>query len=171
MRKTAVGVLLVGGLLVAVGGPVEALPGLAWQSTAATPAAGLAGIESEILAAATPVPVADEQLALGRVTVQPGAVIPPHEHPGTQLATILAGELTYTVLTGAVAVAGADGADITIRAGETLQLRPGDAVIEQPGALHTARNNGDEPVVIVLATLFPAGSPRTLFQEMATPTA
>ena len=137
------------------------------QTTAATPAAA-SGVSSLVLVAAPPAPVADGELALGRVTIDPGSTIPPHEHAGTQLATILSGELTYTVLTGSVAVRGADGADLVIAAGETVVLRPGDSLTEQPGAFHTARNNGAEQVVIMLATLFPAGAPRALYAE-ATP--
>lgn len=154
-------------LALALGRTVESLP----EAAQTTPAAGIPGLESRIYAAASPAPVADAELALGRVTVDPGATIPPHEHPGTQIADILSGELTYTVLTGQVAIVGADGAELTINAGETLRLRPGDAVVEQPGALHTARNEGNEPVVIVLATLFPAGSPRAIYQSAATPAA
>jgi len=166
--------VLFGLLVVALGvGLLGAVPaGAGWQadrSPAATPLAGPPGIASRIFAAATPAAVADPELALGRVVVDPGATIPPHEHPGTQLATIASGDLTYTVLTGEVVVVAADGWRRSVPAGETVVLRPGDAVIEQPGALHTARNEGGAPVVIILATLFPAGAPRAIYQSSATP--
>ena len=54
-------------------------------------------------------------------------------------------------------------------AGNTVVLRAGDSVPEQPGAFHQARNTGDEPVVILLATLFASDQPRTIFVA-ATPT-
>ena len=156
-------------LLLAVGGSASHRAGQG-GSPPATPASSLPGVTAEVLVRATPDAAPSEELALGRVTVEPGASIPPHEHPGTQIATILSGELTYTVLTGTVGVTrfqmgspAPSAAEGAIRAGETTLLRPGDSVVERPGALHTARNDGDEPVVILLATLFRAGEPRTLF--------
>lgn len=148
---------------------VASPPAISQTTPPATPPYPLLGVESRIFAAASPAPVVDPELALARVTLDPGATIPPHEHPGTQIATITSGALTYTVLTGAISVTGSDGSDLTLRAGETITLRPGDAVVEQPGALHTARNDGPEQVVILLSTLFPTGAPRTLFHPAATP--
>ena len=164
-------------VLVAVGSNALA------DSQGATPAAqgssvatSLPGIMSEVLGRRTPVLAPRAELAVGRVTIAPGASIPPHEHPGTQVAAIVAGELTYTVLTGEVAVTAGDApfgpatptVVESILAGETRVLRPGDAVVEQPGAIHTARNAGAEPVIIVLSTLFEPGQPRTMFVS-ATP--
>ena len=153
--------LLAGG--VALVGARQATP------AAGAPAAGLPGVTSEVLGRTDPAEALGRELALGRVTLAPGAVIPPHEHPGTQLATIVAGELTYTVLTNEVQLARASAGGGTaaategIAAGETVAIRPGDVVVEVPGAIHTARNNGDEPVVILLSTLFPIGATRTQF--------
>jgi quercetin dioxygenase-like cupin family protein len=61
---------------------------------AATPMA----ITSEVLGRAAPVTVANPELSLGRVTVMPGAVLPVHHHPGTQIGVVVQGELTYSVL-------------------------------------------------------------------------
>jgi len=136
---------------------------------AGTPAAGLPGVTSEVFGRTEPEEALGQELALGRVTLAPGAVIPPHEHPGTQLAAIMAGELAYTVLTNEVRLVratvdgGAPAATEGIVAGETVALRPGDVVVEVPGAVHTARNDGDEPVEILLSTLFPIGATRTQF--------
>ena len=130
-----------------------------------TPPAGLPGVVSEVLARGLPATAAGQELAIGRVSIAPGASIPTHEHPGTQVASIVSGELTYSVLTGEVPLtrAGSDGSAEPIRAGQTVVLRAGDAIVEQPGAIHQAHNAGTEPVVILLATLFEAGQPRTLF--------
>jgi len=164
--------LLFAGFFIAVGGAFwgEESVVVARQEVGATPAYGQTGVSSQILAHASPVAVADPELSLARVTLDPGAVIPLHEHPGTQLATILAGELTYSVMTGTIMLVGADGSDLEIPNGDTVTLRAGDAVIEQPGSLHQARNDGTEQVVISIAALFPAGAPRTSYAE-ATPTA
>ena len=164
-------VLLAGGLRPAAGQPDP--------TTAAngTPVAGLPGVSSEVLARAAPDAAPAEELAVGRATIAPGASIPPHEHPGTQVAAIVSGELTYTVLSGEVPVrrAGTTGTPVAtaagnaIAAGETVVLRPGDAITERPGALHTARNAGTEPVVIALATLFDRDRPRTIFAASPEP--
>ena len=167
--------LLVGlALLLLVGGAVLVDGRQATPAAEGTPAAsGLPGVTSELLGRTEAVGAPGQELALARVTIAPGAGVPPHEHPGTQLAVIVAGELTYTVLTTEVTWsragggAGTPAATEAIVAGQTVLLRPGDSVVELPGAIHRARNEGDEPVVILLSTLFAAGQPRTLF--VATP--
>ena len=165
-------------IVVLVGG------GAAWgDARQATPPAGtpeliaLPGVAGAVLGRGRPAAVPQLELAVGQVTIAPGATIPPHEHPGTQVAVIVAGELAYTVLSGEVAltrgdrpaVGGTPVAADAIVAGQTVVLRMGDSVVEQPGALHTARNAGTEPVVIILSTLFEPGAPRTIFVA-ATPT-
>lgn len=128
-------------------------------------------IASEVFAAAPAAPVDNPELALGRVTIMPGAAIPPHVHPGTQIGVIVQGELTYSVFSGDIAVqrAGSPGASPeVIQPGETVAIRVGDALIESPGAAHQGRNDGAVPVVIYLSTLFPAGAPRSTLVE-ATP--
>jgi quercetin dioxygenase-like cupin family protein len=47
-------------------------------------------------------------------------------------------------------------------------VRVRDALIEPPGSVHQGRNAGDEPLVIYLSTLFPAGAPRAILVD-ATP--
>src|SRR5215216_4614349 len=56
-------------------------------------------ITSEVLGRAAPVTVENPELSLSRVTVMPGAVLPVHHHPGTQIGVVVQGELTYTVFT------------------------------------------------------------------------
>ena len=143
-------------------------------ATSATPSTGLPGVASQVLAHASPIAAPDKELAAARVTIQPGASIPTHQHPGTQVAAIVSGSLTYTVLTGEVPVTraaiGTPAPAELVHAGQTVVLQPGDFVVEQPGALHRARNEGREPVVIILATLFSPDQPRTIFAP-ATPAA
>ena len=144
----------------------------------ATPFAALAEeftpavVSSEVLGRATPVAVENPELALARVTIMPGAEIPKHFHLGTQIASIVQGTLTYTVLTGEVLLY-RSGEDATnpyhIQVGETVQLAVGDTVVETPGSHHQAINKGATPVVIYLSTLFPAGAPRSVIVT-ATPT-
>lgn len=144
-------------------------PALAQHATpeAAAPVA----ITSEVLGRAMPVTVENPELALGRVTVMPGAVLPVHYHPGTQVGAVVQGELTYTVFTGEINwYQGGDptGEPHAIGPGETVVVRPGDALVESPDSIHQGRNDSSVPLVIYLSTLFPGDAPRAILVE-ATP--
>lgn len=138
----------------------------------ATPeAAAPVAIASEVLGRAEPVTVANPELALGRVTVMPGAVLPVHYHPGTQIGVVVQGELTYSVFTGEIEwhrVDDPSGEPYMIGPGETVVVHPGDALVESPDSIHQGRNDGSVPLVIYLATLFPADAPRAIVVD-ATP--
>jgi quercetin dioxygenase-like cupin family protein len=138
----------------------------------ATPEAGSPGaIASEVLGRAAPVTVEYPELALGRVTVMPGAVLPVHYHPGTQIGVVVQGELTYTVFTGHIDwYRGDDPASEPhqIAPGETVVMRPGDALVESPESIHQGRNSGNVPLVIYRSTSFPSSAPRAIVVE-ATP--
>jgi quercetin dioxygenase-like cupin family protein len=106
-------------------------------------------------------------LALSRVRIPAHTRLALHRHPGTQVAYIQKGTLTYTVRTGVVNVyrGAADQSPRVVRrvaAGETGSVRPGEWVIERPGAVHFGANGRDRPVVILLATLFRTGSPASI---------
>jgi quercetin dioxygenase-like cupin family protein len=119
-----------------------------------------------VLGAATAFGTNGKVLGLTSVTIPAGAVIPKHHHPGTQVATVLAGTLSYHVYVGSVSVyrevAGAPVLAFRIRPGHTGTLRAGDTLIEQPNDVHQAENHGTKAVRIVLATLFPAGAPPSI---------
>jgi len=138
---------------------------------AGTPVATVSAVSNEVLVHASPAAVHNPELALGRVTLLAGAVLPPHYHPGTQIAVIVQGTLTYTVFSGTIELY-RHGSISTepeiIAAGETVSVRSGDALIETPGAVHQGRNIGATPVVIYLSTLFPADSARAIIVD-ATP--
>ena len=122
-------------------------------------------ISSEVLGHAVPVAIDNPELAVGRVTIMPGAAIPTHHHPGTQIGVVVQGELTYEVFTGEVAWHRGDepaGQPSLIGPGETVVVRPGDALVETPGSIHQGRNAGDVPLVIYLSTLFPVDAPRSI---------
>src|SRR5262245_48911392 len=88
--------LLIGLLLAtaALGG--YALGAQRWTQATAT---------REALAAENdPIGAPGKTLALSRVTIPPGVRLAPHRHPGTQVAYIDAGTLTYSVRTGLVRV-------------------------------------------------------------------
>lgn len=107
------------------------------------------------------------ELTLTRVAVPAGAQLPPHRHLGTQIARIVRGTLTYTVLKGSVTVqrGAADGTSKLvrkIRVGQTGKIKTGHWIVEQPNVYHRARNTGPGPVVIYMATLFPQGAPASV---------
>lgn len=102
-------------------------------------------------------------LALTRVNVPAGAKLALHHHSGTQISSIQAGTLTYTVKTGQVKVmtGPSDAPKLvrTIKAGQTGAIKTGQWMVEQPNVIHQAANQGSTKVVILLATLFPHGAP------------
>ena len=161
-----VAVALLGLILILVS---NASPSLAQDATPESAAS--VAITSEVLGRAMPVTVENPELPLGQVTVIPGAVLPVHYHPGTQIGVVVQGELTYTVFTGEINWYRGDdptGEPRLIRPGETVVVRPGDALVESPDSIHQGRNDSSVPLVIYLSTLFPADAPRAFVVE-ATP--
>ena len=106
-------------------------------------------------------------LALSRVTIPARTRLGLHRHPGTQIAYVQKGTLTYTVMTGVVTVyrGAADQNPQVVRrvgAGQTGRVQAGEWVVEPPSAVHFGANHGDSQVRILLATLFKNGSPPTI---------
>ena len=104
-------------------------------------------------------------LALSKVIIPAGARLALHHHPGTQVAYVASGNLTYSVKSGSVNVmtgaADTGTAKVVLRicAGHTGVIHPGEWIVEDPTIIHSGMNRGSRPVVIYLATLFPIGSP------------
>lgn len=138
-------------------------------SGAGASASPSSGIVRELFGSAEPSTAPGQQLALWHYTIAPGSKLPPHHHPGWQVAHITAGTLTYTVLTGEVAVTRADGAAETHRAGETIQLAAGDAVVENPSTDHFGANEGSVAVELYTATLFENGKPPAIVVATSSP--
>jgi quercetin dioxygenase-like cupin family protein len=124
-------------------------------------------VTREDLGSTLPDSAPDQRLGLWRVTIPVGAGLPPHWHPGYQLARIETGILSYTVITGSLVVIRPDGSTLTVEAGDTYDITAGTTVVEQPGAEHAARNAGDVPVDIVLASLFEDGAEPAILVEDA----
>jgi quercetin dioxygenase-like cupin family protein len=107
--------------------------------------------------------VKGRSLGLSKVTIPVSGKIALHHHEGTQVASIQSGVLSYTVKSGSVTVM--DGpADMAttvrqIKSGQTGKIRAGQWIIEQPGTIHQAANNGTTEIVIYLATLLKKGAP------------
>jgi quercetin dioxygenase-like cupin family protein len=148
-------------LAIALSAGVGAFAAGAHQSAA--PAVSRAALAQR----ANPVGARGRTLGLSRVKIPPEARIALHHHPGTQLAYIQRGVLTYSVRRGSVRVmrGAADQSPKLVRRirdGQTRRIRAGEWIVEQPSTIHRARNDGRTPVVVLLATLFPTGSPPSL---------
>lgn len=105
-------------------------------------------------------------LGLSRVVVMPGAELASHHHPGSQLGYVAEGVLTYTVETGQAKLMKGPGDAPTlvkvIKPGDTVRVRPGHWLVEEQGEVHHARNAGEVPIVIYIATLLKTGEPAAI---------
>lgn len=140
-------------------------------SPSASPAASPSvtpAVVREVINEGMPEAAPGQVLQLVRYTIQPNTVLPVHIHPGMQVALIEAGTLHYTVIDGSAPVARADGTQETVTSGKQTDFAPGDRFIEAQGMVHFGENRGDEPVVILVASLFAAGQPPSTVVE-ATP--
>lgn len=110
-----------------------------------------------------PIGAKGRTLGLSHVLVPAKSKLALHHHPGTQIAYIAAGTLTYTVKRGSTSVYRGDAEHAklvrVIRAGHTALIPQGQWVVEQPSSVHRAANNGNGTIEIYLATLFPNGAP------------
>ncbi|WP_444920321.1 cupin domain-containing protein [Microbulbifer sp. CnH-101-G] len=90
-----------------------------------------------------------QELTIVRVTIPPGKQMPVHKHPVLNGVYIENGTLTI-VLPGQK---------------ETLTLGEGKAFIEVTNKWHYGRNDGKEPVTIILFYSGPEGEPTTIFKN------
>lgn len=151
---------------------------LAWLTTGlfvtastaqeATPVSTATGdVTREVLNAGYPEVAPGTELALTRVVIPAGAIVPPHFHPGLQLIYVESGTVHYTVVSGELPYtkAGTDGAagiEGIQGPGEEMEFGPGDRFVEFPGMVHSAVNRGDGPAVVLAASLFQDALPSTI---------
>ncbi len=131
------------------------------------PGGSAAAIVREDLGSTLPATAAGQRLGLWHYEIQAGAALPPHHHPGWQVARITAGTLTYQIIDGQATVIRATGATEVHGAGEVITLATGDSVIENPDLHHFGANRGTVTVEIYTASLFTDGSPPAI--PMPTP--
>jgi quercetin dioxygenase-like cupin family protein len=142
---------------------------------AATPAAGGA-VARDVLSQGEPAAAPGEILQLVRFIIPAHLKLPVHTHPGMQTAWLEAGALRYTVVSGgpvsivrAGGEQGTPGPPETLTAGTSTILHPGDSWTEPEGMVHFAENIGDEPVVILVASLLEKDAPPSTVVQIATP--
>jgi quercetin dioxygenase-like cupin family protein len=134
--------------------------GVVWAQSNSAPSA-----KREALAAfKNPIGAKGRTLALSRVTIPPGVTLPLHFHQGTQVAYIQSGVLSYSVHDGKVTVmkGAADEQPTVVRkikAGQTGKIKAGQWIVEQPSVHHSASNNGNQKIVVLLSTLLKNGAP------------
>lgn len=112
----------------------------------------------EPLAAGMPSDAPGKQILLLRVTLQPGAEFPAHIHPGALVISVQEGDFTFVVISGEAqatraATNGTPEPTEILATGEEAVFHAGDAIFEQAGVVHTAKNNGSTPVVVLVAGL------------------
>ena len=143
----------------------------------ATPTGEAAPIVLESLGSAPSPDAPGMQLALLRFTIAPGFVAPPHVHPGQLVIAVESGSVAYTILdeegeSGRGRFGTPTPAEV-IPPGTEVLLGPGEWIIEEPGIVHTFRNPGDEPLVLLVSALIAADEPflQPVDIGMATPAA
>jgi quercetin dioxygenase-like cupin family protein len=138
--------------LVALGGVGKVLADQ--TATPVTPAP----IAIETLGSGKPSDTPGKAILLLRVTLQPGAAFPAHVHPGALVIAVASGDFAFTVLHGEAdattgVATGTPGPTQTLTAGREVVFHAGDEIFEQQGVIHTARNAGDTPAVVLVAAL------------------
>ena len=130
---------------------------------------GAVGITPQPLGSGLPSAAPGYALGLTRLLWEPGATLNAHTHPGASVLYIESGTLTYTLIEGTATVSRASD-EGTPRAVEELRtgdivLNPGDSLFEDADVIHTARNDSDEPTVVLIAGLLGANEPVATFLE------
>jgi quercetin dioxygenase-like cupin family protein len=113
----------------------------------------------DVLAQGLPGRAPGQRLELVRFTIAPGTRLAPHTHPGMQVVRVVSGRLAYTVVRGAVRIRRSGGSVERVAAGREVVVRPGDSFVEGRGLAHFGRNPGDEPLVLLVASLLDRGRP------------
>jgi quercetin dioxygenase-like cupin family protein len=147
-------------------------PGMKGLSSPAPDASSApAEITRRLLGSVDPDTAPGETLGLYWFDIPAGVALVPHYHPGYQVARIVSGVLTYTVIEGVTEVIRADGSTETVTNGATVTLTAGDTVVEHPDSHHYGVNKGTESVVIYAATLLVTGEPNAIPLPSASPAA
>ena len=141
----------------------------AHQATPST--ACISGVTVEPLGVGQPTAADGQELKLLRVTFAPGGSIGMHTHPGALILSIESGALAYAMHDGDVEIhhPPVDGTPVPtdlLTAGSEAILETGDWLFEE-GMMHTARNAGDDPAVVLIAGLMRTGEPFTQCVEDA----
>jgi quercetin dioxygenase-like cupin family protein len=130
----------------------------------------VAPVVRTVLAEAVPDDARNLDLQLVRYVIQPGTTLATHHHPGTQVAMIESGRLTYTVVSGGdVVVHQVDGGTRTVRPGMTDVIVAGEWIVEREPVIHFGANKTTEVVTILATTLLRDGQPAAITDATPAP--
>lgn len=124
-------------------------------------------VTREVLASGYPTQEQKQILELVRYTIAPKTKLPIHTHPGMQIERVEAGTLTYTVVEGEAKVTKANGTELLLQKGKTIQLTVGDSLVEPAGMVHYGENQTNNPVILLSASLFDANQPKAILSHPA----
>jgi quercetin dioxygenase-like cupin family protein len=108
---------------------------------------------------ALPANAPGQHLYLERVTISPGTQLDTHFHDGTQVAHIVAGTLTYNIVSGSARITRDTGSVETLTGPTVTTLETGDWIVETKDLVHFGSNESDDPVVVLLAVLLVEDAP------------
>lgn len=134
----------------------------------------LSGTTVESLGAMAPATAPGHALVFLRLTMEPGASIPAHSHPGGVVLVVESGSFGTMFVQGTGTItrattAGTPAATEPTTSGTEMILEAGDSVAYDQDAAHTMSNAGDEPLVLLVSALLAADQPGFQFAE-GTPT-
>ena len=124
----------------------------------------LAGTTPEMLGSISPSAADGQTLVFMRITMEPGASIPPHSHPGAVVLVVQSGLFGTEFVEGEGQIVrfGQEGNE-TLVAGSETTMSAGDS-LSYEGAVHTMRNDGPEPLVLLVSGLLDPAQPGFLFR-------
>lgn len=130
-----------------------------------------AGVTIETLGGGPSTLAADYNLVLLRITMEPGANIPPHRHPGEVVLSVDSGTFGTTFVDGTGTItrattAGTPAATESVTTGTENTLEAGDSLAYGEAAAHTMANAGDEPLVLLVSAILDPAQPGFMFMDM-----
>jgi quercetin dioxygenase-like cupin family protein len=85
------------------------------------------------------------EVTILRITIPPGAVLPPHQHPVINAGVLVSGQLTVVTAEGKV-----------------LHMKANDGLIEVVNKWHSGKNEGDTPAQIIVFYAGAADTPLSI---------
>ena len=130
-----------------------------------------AGVTIEALGGGPSALAPDYNLVLLRITMEPGANIPPHRHPGEVVLSVDTGTFGTTFVDGGGTISrattpGTPAATESVTVGTENILEAGDSLAYGEAAAHTMTNPGDEPLVLLISAILAPDQPGFMFMDM-----
>lgn len=130
----------------------------------------MAGVSTEVLGSLPSAAAPGYTELFLRITMQPGASIPAHSHPGDVVVVVQSGQFGTSFVRGQgtvtrAAVNGATPVRQTLHAGDAAVLQPGDSLAYGGSAGHTMANAGTTPLVLLVAALLADNQPGFMFDQ------